>query len=171
MRLLLFVTATVMMSTNVAARADTFNTFQFQLIFQHGQSATGQVTLDTTTDEFTSLEGVYDVGTGPLNGISSQGVYKGSYYFISTIAPNNYLEVFLPVTNLIGYTGSAVCSGFSNSPGCSSFGYIIADAYSSEGGSLTPVLATAVTPEPSSFAFLGTGMLGIAGVVRKRSTV
>lgn len=28
--------------------------------------------------------------------------------------------------------------------------------------------ASSITPEPSSFALLGTGLLGVAGVMRKR---
>ncbi len=32
----------------------------------------------------------------------------------------------------------------------------------------TQEIATAATPEPSSFALLGTGLLGVAGMVRKR---
>ncbi len=32
----------------------------------------------------------------------------------------------------------------------------------------SPVMATTVTPEPSSFALLGTGVLGIAGTLRRR---
>ena len=35
-------------------------------------------------------------------------------------------------------------------------------------GTLTVSQYTAVTPEPSSIALLGTGMLGVAGVVRRR---
>ena len=34
--------------------------------------------------------------------------------------------------------------------------------------SVEPASTLAVTPEPSSIALLGTGMLGVAGVVRKR---
>lgn len=36
------------------------------------------------------------------------------------------------------------------------------------GGSVNVSSAAAVTPEPSSFALLGTGLLGVAGTLRKR---
>ena len=47
---------------------------------------------------------------------------------------------------------------------------IIGGALIGEAGTITiaPASSTTVTPEPSSIALLGTGMLGVAGVVRKR---
>lgn len=94
-------------------------------------------------------------------------MYEGSYYFVSGIAPGNDLKVFLPVPNLIGYEGSGVCTPYVSNPPCSAYGYIFTDACGSLSGSLTPVSTTAVSPEPSSIALLGTGVLGLAGVVRK----
>ena len=47
-------------------------------------------------------------------------------------------------------------------------GTLVLDHASSDTSTFTAVVETAVTPEPSSIALFGTGLLGIAGVIRKR---
>ena len=89
-----------------------------------------------------------------------------------------FVELNLPVETLTGYDGGNVCIESYPFACSTTLGYPYPvsidsfltgtdedyDAFLS--GTLTPV--SSVTPEPSTSALLGTGLLGVAGVVRRR---
>lgn len=165
MRLLAFVASAVVICAGCVAHADTFQTFQFSISFEPSGGVAGQIVLDTTTDQFTSIGGFS--GSLPTGNsfytIASQGVSNGDYA-VEALGSAYPLTIVLPVTTLAGYNGSVVCTETLGS-GCFASSTLLFPAIS---GSLTPLASTSVTPEPSSIALLGTGMLGVAGVVCKR---
>lgn len=164
MRLPSFVASAIVICAGCVAHADTFQTFQFSITFEPSGGVAGQLVLDTTTDEFTSIGDLSgNLPTGSSYTIASQGFSNGDYS-VDALGTGYPLTIVLPVTTLVGYNGSVVCTE-SLGPDCFSSSTLIFPAIS---GSLTPLASTTVTPEPSSIALLGTGMLGIAGLVRKR---
>ena len=158
-------------------------------------SLSGTLTIDTTAGTIVSSalgavnNGVsYSFGQATTQGVSGvqecDHVNGGCYYDTYFATYNSKkggasLDLYLDTTetvdgSLTGYTGGTVCNELSecgsdetlystmlNVPGSTYFEYVAgADAVATPGA--------VVTPEPSTFALLGTGALGLAGAVRRR---
>lgn len=150
-----------MFSVSLRAHADTFN-------FAANGSAggfTGSGTLNATPNG----DGSYTV-----TGITGPGV-------TGLIAPDQFEgndnQLFPDDTILLDYDGLSFTDVMGSAIYQVNIYYDLTfRAYYSEvengdgdvEGPLTTFTVSSVTPEPSSLALLGTGMLGIAGVVRKR---
>ncbi len=165
------------LALTLAAHADTFSTFNVNGAFTTGNTLAGTLTLDTTTHLFsaanlTAAGASYNATFS--NAPTSQGPGAGDFSIVLTSQTSTQtatFDLFLPVTNLNGYTGSALCSttlpcgtAQDASTITINFGlFSIGDTLAS--GSITP---TAATPEPSTLALLGTGLLGAVGTLRRR---
>lgn len=145
-------------TVNVDTVAGTFTSADVLFTQSNGSQAT-----------FTNVSGQYAINVGQLT-----GGYEG--FFSDGAGDTLTLAVFPPqVYNLIGFEGSALCQ-YTN-PLCSqgrNGGSRSLITLGSTGmgdyflsGSLLPA-ATAMTPEPSSLLLFATGVLGVAGVVRRR---
>ena len=96
-------------------------------------------------------------------------------YLIFKGQSDNFLNFFffLPFNTgiLAGYDGGPICST-SIADAC---GGSVTDIFSSLGGPDIDVtsgsLAPIVTPEPSPFVLLGTGLLSLTGALRRRSRI
>jgi hypothetical protein len=140
-------------SFSAAAHADTLSNFSFS-----GQSLYyGSVYPYTTTPDFNVVTGsaVIDTTTGLVQslqlyatGQSTSGVAYQSGSTIITAVNASYL--IFGVSDLIGYTGSSFTLNGPN------------DNYA---GTATMV---AVAPEPGTFVLLGSAMLGLIAVGRRR---
>jgi hypothetical protein len=169
---------TILVSSTLAAHADTIVPFDLNATLQGlgGGTVSGIVNVDITkglftTVDFTAIVGgvshLFDTPASNQGAVPSPPtLYVGDF----TDSSGDAFQIALPPTSLIGYTGSAVCSlGFACNP--TDIPTVFVEAKSDLGaiatsGSLT--LAAASTPEPSTFVLLGTGILGVAVVTRRK---
>jgi hypothetical protein len=173
--------------SSLAARADTV--FDLNATLQYG-SISGTITLNDSSTAFSGIDltfvddfrdEVWTFTTINAQQIPWTTVAPMLSVFTSvTESPNGrlFVEFNLPVDSLAGYDGGTICTstftlacsttlGYPYPVGIDSFLTGTGDPYDGFlSGTLTPV--PSMTPEPSAFALLGTGLLGVAGVVRKR---
>lgn len=96
-------------------------------------------------------------------GIGTSTSYGSGYEILAT--QNAAFSSYTGATSIGPLSGPVfpLETGFDTSGG-----YTVLGPGSYTGANVPSTLTATVTPEPSSIALLGTGMLGIAGIVRKR---
>ena len=150
-----------------AARADSF--FNLSGTLQDGGMFSGKLDVSTQGEahvQGTVTDGAYSF-TLPPNYLGEQ-LDEGNYVDVSVFAVNAQFELDLLFTNAVFANGGPLCSltnycpgtstsFFSNSPGPDDDRFL----------SLTST-PTSVTPEPGTLLLLGTGLLRLVGVGRRR---
>jgi hypothetical protein len=184
MRLTLPKAAVAVLSFLIAsafAHADNIQTFQLEdtnlvnssLYF--AGTATGTITIDTTTGDVLSASLVY-TGTpttidfsGPAGPTTSTGSVTSTEFTDTT--DTYFLDLNIPLASLINYTGGSICSLST----CEPFSWIhtaprpdgsYATANYFTSGSLDP---TTPTPEPSTLLLLATGFLAAFATMKQHT--
>ena len=147
--------AAALLSTGVAAHADTVSTFtikgasQFYGMAGDDNTIAGTTVIDTTDGLVQSI--AFTAGGVTESGVDSQ---NGTNIYVGT----GDVHFTISGTTLIGFKGDNF-----NLPmlGDNYVGHVSFD-------SATTSNPLSVTPEPSSLLLLSTGVLGVAGMTRKR---
>ena len=159
MRFYSFVAAAALLSASLAAHADTITldaatssngTYNYTYFSNNGSVFSG------SPFTFTGLSGVTGAST-QVPGFFTVSFTSTSVSFDTASGNGAQGATF---TDLFSITSSVLTLG--------TVQYSIPTTPAQTGTTLGPVAAVAVTPEPSSLALLGTGILGVAGVIRKR---
>ena len=189
-RSLLF--AALLLSGGVAAHADTLLTFTdvtgVDLTSMTGSftiNAAGTITaLDITVvypgqaaNTFTSLADIQFAGEFSPNYYIQIASDQGDQF----AAGGGQISIVLVPSTLAGYVGGPICTSVYDATADGSScqigsSYTKNDVTGNDAfnglltGSLngTPLVSTSATPEPSSLALLGSGALGLAGMLRRR---
>jgi PEP-CTERM motif len=167
---------TILAACTLTVHGDTIVPFDFNATLVGG-TVSGIVDVDITKGQFTTVD-----FTATISGIShlfdTPAFNQGAVPSPATLYVGDFIDssgdmfqIALPPTSLIGYTGSAVCSLVLSCNPTLDIPTVFIQAKTDIGniassGSLTP--AAAATPEPSTFALLTTGILGLAGAARRK---
>jgi hypothetical protein len=171
-----FLVATALITaSSLAARADTISTFSLtNFTFTTGGSATGTVTIDTTTGISPGADITFVLGSldEHFTEVFAQGFIGVTHELDYQDEAGDLFIIPLPESSLVGYAGSIVCSidALSSRANCNR---AVGDIYGPNGeydfqsGALTFDSST-TTPEPTSLVLLGTGLLGAVGAIRRK---
>jgi hypothetical protein len=168
-RLLIIFIAT----STLLARADTVFDFSGQSMF--GPSS-GTITINTSTGLVTDVAvqvGFFDytILDHQFSGFLNPGEPISIIQMDTFPDFDQGFDLGLPLDSLIGYDGGLVCSS-SNEVGGYCFSPVFTHGVQTDqliSGYLEPQISSAATPELSTFALLGTGILVLAGAVRRKS--
>ncbi len=164
--------ASVLLLGTLTAHADTLRTLYFDATFQQGDTVTGTLTQDMDDDFLVAADlvstGVYNGSMTLTNG--GPGFFHGTDYF-DTGSATIQMDVAYAMQNFpIPFHPFYICS-LSN-PCADFFSPLVLSELSGVHGVLNAtsgiVTDVAPTPEPSGIALLGTGILGMAGLLSKR---
>ena len=165
MRFFAFFAAAVLLSASLVARADSINY---------------ALTLTPTSGSFNGSGSFTIVGSPQSTGLSTfQGATLTALNFSVdgqsfTLAGDSNADVTFLNGSLYSLQFAeqvgASPNRFDLQTNGSTYAFYYNNELSESSGTVTatPAISTAVTPEPSSFLLLGTGLLGTAGVMRKR---
>lgn len=162
-----FFAAAALLSTSLAAHADTFLTYRVNATYTNSGTVIGTLTLDSTSGVITAVNltaSGFPLGSGEgythsfqlSTGINVRNGQLGTEvkFFSQTRLNAGYSATSIPVTSSIFISGNS------------------SSVYQSVSATIIEEISgpapTSSTPVPSSFALLGTSLLGVSGVLKRR---
>jgi hypothetical protein len=130
---------------------NTFDVTSASSLFVNGAAVTTPFTISSSDDAF---QGINDAPAVSLNGLY-QNLYAAAGVDIFVLAAGDEFSSQAGAN----YEGATLGYGGTN---------VANPDYSAADWSASIVGSTAATPEPSTFVFLGTGLLGLAGAARRK---